>query len=404
MAANLWKLMLIRALHMGILVMPIIVVFWRSLGLSLTEIFILQATFSGTMLALELPSGYLADYFGRRKVLVGAYVVTAAGFFVHSVSYTFWGFFFGEVLLGMGISAISGTDISLLFDSLKADGRESEFARTQGRFVFWAQSSEAAAALIGGALALISLRLPFYVYTGQLVLAAAVAWTLVEPERERFREGAGHLGNFRSVLEHLKRTPMLLRLLAFHAVVAASSLTAAWIYQPYWQHLRVPLAWFGPLWCALNLIVAFAAWNAHSVRRRFGGAFAFGFIALMPAVGYLGLGLTGTLWGLGFVVCIQLMRGLNSVLTTDEINQRTGSEMRATVNSLGSGGVRLIFVVFAPCLGVVADGSGVPTALLLCGGVYGAAALAVYFFLRRAADRKSTSAQSAESFGEASRA
>lgn len=65
--SNLKKLLLLRAIHMGILIMPVIVVLWRSVGLSLADIFILQVVFSVTMFVLEVPSGYLADWLGRRR-------------------------------------------------------------------------------------------------------------------------------------------------------------------------------------------------------------------------------------------------------------------------------------------------------------------------------------------------
>ena len=50
------------------LAMPIIVIFFKENGLSLTQIMILQSVYSLTVALTEIPSGYFADFFGRKKV------------------------------------------------------------------------------------------------------------------------------------------------------------------------------------------------------------------------------------------------------------------------------------------------------------------------------------------------
>ncbi|MEK9194942.1 MAG: hypothetical protein AAB975_01085, partial [Patescibacteria group bacterium] len=54
------------ALLFGILlVIPIIVLLFQKAGLTLQEIFMLQAGFGACIVALEIPSGYLSDRWGR---------------------------------------------------------------------------------------------------------------------------------------------------------------------------------------------------------------------------------------------------------------------------------------------------------------------------------------------------
>ena len=56
--------------HAFMLIAPVLVPFFESKGLSIAEIFYLQAIFAGTIMLLEAPSGYLADKLGRRTVLL----------------------------------------------------------------------------------------------------------------------------------------------------------------------------------------------------------------------------------------------------------------------------------------------------------------------------------------------
>ena len=52
---------------LGMLI-PILVLFQLDRGLSLIQIGINMATYSGTVIILEIPSGFLADYFGNKKI------------------------------------------------------------------------------------------------------------------------------------------------------------------------------------------------------------------------------------------------------------------------------------------------------------------------------------------------
>ena len=58
---NINKMYLLKAVKWFMIVMPIIVLFFEKHGLSLTQIMILQATYSFTVAILEVPSGFFAS-------------------------------------------------------------------------------------------------------------------------------------------------------------------------------------------------------------------------------------------------------------------------------------------------------------------------------------------------------
>jgi len=49
---------------------PIIVLFWQDNGLSMMQIMILQSIYAILVTVLEIPTGYIADIYGRRKSLI----------------------------------------------------------------------------------------------------------------------------------------------------------------------------------------------------------------------------------------------------------------------------------------------------------------------------------------------
>ena len=60
--------------------MAIITVFYRrEIGMSLTEILVLQGFFGLAMASFEFPSGYIADRLGYRATLIAAALMQVAG-------------------------------------------------------------------------------------------------------------------------------------------------------------------------------------------------------------------------------------------------------------------------------------------------------------------------------------
>ena len=88
------------------LTVPIIVPFSASKGLSLVEIFYLQAVFAMTLVFPEAPSGYFADLFGRRNALMVGSVPHVLGYLVLNYADNIGGLMAFEIVLGIAASSL----------------------------------------------------------------------------------------------------------------------------------------------------------------------------------------------------------------------------------------------------------------------------------------------------------
>ena len=122
--SNIWKLSAIRALKSFMLIMPVITLFYQENGLTVHDIFLLQAIFSLFVLVLDIPTGYFADIFTRRASLLIGGVVSSMGWAVYAVSSGFWGFLLAEIVLGIGTSFVSSADSAMLHDTLHKTGKD----------------------------------------------------------------------------------------------------------------------------------------------------------------------------------------------------------------------------------------------------------------------------------------
>lgn len=96
-------------------------------GFSILEIGILESIFHIVSSCFEIPSGVVADVFGRKRTMVLARVVSLISSLLMILSFNFW-----TVAFAIGFSAISynlesGTREALAYDSLKSVGQEKHY-------------------------------------------------------------------------------------------------------------------------------------------------------------------------------------------------------------------------------------------------------------------------------------
>lgn len=376
MRANVQRLSWLNGAHMFLVFMPIAVPYYRAHGLDMNEVYLLQATFSVATMLFEVPSGYLADRIGRRRSLVLGGSLWGSAFLLLLFADSFAAFACFEVVAAAGVACFSGADLALLYASLETlpDGRERGVGAI-GRLVSAAQLGETMAALLGGALAMISLRAPLQMQAVVAWLPLAVALSLHEPEGVRLAS-AGHRENLRTVLRALFASGRFTGWLTLTNVVYGMvTIVAVFSFQAQWVALGVGLGHFGWLWAAQNLVVALGARAAHRIENRLGFGVVIAAVAVLPVAGFLGMGWLPGLFAIAAGVCFPLCRALNQVVLRDALNARMPTELRATANSLLALGMRALFALTGPLFGHALDLSG-SRAFVIAGALSTVAALA----------------------------
>ena len=73
---NIGRSLVFAYVQVFMVLMPVIVLFFESRGLSLSDVLLLQAWFGAIVVVMEIPSGYFADMIGRKRtIVVGALFV-----------------------------------------------------------------------------------------------------------------------------------------------------------------------------------------------------------------------------------------------------------------------------------------------------------------------------------------
>ena len=358
-------------LQMTLFPMAIITLFWKEhIGLSLSEILLLQSIFAVAMVVMEYPSGYISDRIGYRTALTAASILGLAGWGYYTVATSFRDVLIAEILLGISTSFISGTDSALLFESLKENGQEAIYARCEGRSTFFGQTGEAAGALFAGVLYAKYPLFPFFLQVVVWLLALGVTRGIAEPRREPHRTGS-HLAEAIASARYIFIENRRLRVTVLLSVaLGLSSFYPVWLIQPYMRACGVPLASFGPVWAVANLIVAVCAVYSHRIRSFLSER---GMLLLIVALvwgGYLGLGLATGVWGFLYYYLLTAMRGMRGPFLLHVAQGEIPSATRAGMLSLQSLCFRLMFALTAPFIGRYADTHGVGSSFRLLGVAY----------------------------------
>lgn len=215
-------------------------------GITFARVMILQAVFTFSTFLLEVPTGAVADRFGRKISLILASVATAIATLVYSSYPNFWIFVLGEFLWAIGFALMSGADQALLYDSLRELGRESESKKILGRWESLGIIAIMIAAPIGSLIAkYLGLRYAMLLMSIPMMLSGIVALTFKEPTIGRPERSVKYLQTIREGFIHLKDHKILRYLTFDYISISALSFFVVWVYQVVLEKLDVSIEWFG---------------------------------------------------------------------------------------------------------------------------------------------------------------
>ncbi|HEX6988457.1 MAG TPA: MFS transporter [Bacillota bacterium] len=365
--ANVGRFYLYRGLVYFYLWLPTWVIYLQRMRqLTLAQIGLIGAVSWCASALAEVPAGVFADRFGRRLSLaVGAFAY-AAGTLTVAVAPSFWPILLGDLIWTVGFSFISGADLALVYDSLKADGSEEEYVRVNGRAAAVMFGAQGLASVLGALLATHGLNLPHLAASGMGVVAGLVALTMREPPFER--APAARPG-FRTTMRE-----------AFGLLVASRSLRACTLYtivthvppflvtyiflQPYALEVGVPLAWMGVLVLALRLVSMLGSELSHRVGQRWGEPRFLWTLPLVMALGLAVMAVVGSPRALLLLALVLLASALLRPVISGVLNRQVDGQVRSTVLSFVALGQTVAIAVTQPLFGAVADVWG-PSRMML---------------------------------------
>lgn len=339
--------------------LPVLTIFYQLKGLSFLQIGTLWGITTITIFFAEIPTGLLADKYGRKAsvILAMAFQLFGEILFLFANNYLF--FVLIQIIAGLGFAFQSGCIQALVYDFLKDNNREDEMKKIWGSV-----NSLGQAGFIVGAIASsfivsypsqsrITLAILFTIIS--VAIALVISLFLKEPSNKFHHAEKSPIKIFHQSLTIVKTAPLLRRIILFGLFTTPFLAYLNTFQPPYFELSKTPLSWLGITRAIAGVIAILFLRYAHKLEYRFkenGILIA----TLIPAIFYFLMAAVfhPLISAILFVFNYSSQR-LQEPLLSDYYNIHIQNDVRATtlsaINMLSSLYVAIMGVIF----GILAD-------------------------------------------------
>lgn len=368
------------------MIFPFMVIYFVNLGFSFFQIFLLLAAYSISMFLFEIPTGAFADGFSRKySVLLGFIICGLAVLFI-GITSIFWILFLLFVIVGLGMTLISGSEESWVIDNLnyykREDLHKEFFIKSQSIMAFAGIFAPLIGAFIVGTF---SIQPLWFIWGIGFLFAAFMLFLLAEekyvPQKLKIRE------TFKQLIKNMKlglkfsRTHSNTKYLIFSSIFLSIMMIDADFWQPFLADLQMPVYLLGVVFSIISvvsMIVPFTArYLAKYKLKNVLIIMVLVRILILSTVLFLYPGLF--IWGIAVFIFSEGIISLRHPLIMPYFQKHLPKHIRATISSIKSMGVQLGFGVGMLIFGFLADIIGVQHVIPLT-GVFGL--VAIFFFMK----------------------
>lgn len=357
---------------------PFIILFFLQQGLSFTQIGFLIASRELFINLMEIPSGAVADLFGRRRSMMLSFVSYIISFAIFGFSQAYWHMFPAMFFFAIGEAFRTGTHKAMIFTWLRIEGRLDEKTRVYGYTRSWSKIGSAVSTVIAVAIVLLA-RDYSWVFLFAIVpyVAGLVNFMFYPKELEGqpdseagVREVVAHLWEcirLAASVRGLRR--LIVESMSFEGVYKA----VADYLQPIVETMALLIPLFvgledigrsaimiGIVYVVLNLLSAYASRNSHRLVSYAGGEEG-GSRLLWKVVSVLYLALIPLLVFeyyyvaiIGFIT-LSLIQNLWRPILVSRFDAFASETQGATILSIESQAKSIATMIIAPVLGVAVD-------------------------------------------------
>ncbi len=364
---------------------PFLVLFFLDQSLSFTQIGFLVAIRELSANLLEIPSGALADLYGRRRAMIASFAAYVLSFLVFATGTSFTRFAVAMFLYAFGDAFRTGTHKAMIFTWLRTEGRLAEKTRVYGFTRSWSKLGSAVSIVIATVLMiwLGEYRWVFYLSTVPYALGIVnflfyPAW--LDGDRTANVSPSVVYSHLRDTFSQVFHTAHLRRLVTESMTFEGTFKAAKDYLQPLTRQAAVgaPLlltlneqtrgpVLIGIVYLTLYVLSAWASRNAHRLVGWLGDeersvgivwwAAGIAYVALVPMVL---LGWTGL--AIALFILLNLLQNLFRPMHISRFDAHAGEHQGATVLSVESQAKGVAAMVIAPLLGWLVDWATGPDA------------------------------------------
>lgn len=343
-------------------ILPVYVLYFRHYQINLFQIALLAAIFEASILIFEMPTGLVADTYGRKiSVILSALVSVISGILFIFFPILF-GFIIAGILNGLGETLRSGALEAWLVDSLKHEGKEEKIKYAFAQGTKYRIIGNLSGLILGGYLASLNMKLAWIPFT---LIFSILCMFLILKMKEEYKIGKTISDRILSrISETIKKSLIVIKsqklIFALLLLALFSEFSFETISQ-YWQvhfseNLFIKTEYFGWILVISSVVTLLLIDKVTKLSEKFKHEVSsLVILEILFLLSLLVIALTfSPILAILLFVLLQSFASFKEPIFLDLYNKHIPSEQRATLLSfqslVGSGGE----VLAGLCIGVVA--------------------------------------------------
>lgn len=333
------------AITASVLSIPIMTPFYLSLGLSQSEVAATQMVFTLAVMILNIPLGWVADRFGRKKANVIGDLLCFVTLLCYSQVQNFWQIVACETLFGIGVAFSQGVDSTLLKHFCdKEDSSGRFFRKKYARVMLLCQIDTLVVMLLGGPIGAIDFRLAIAISSVSYLIGAILSLLVKDDSPLLIKDNSGALRQMRHVVAKNLRNPLTRWRIFAYIFARECTHGIIWVFTPLMMMVGVPLSIVSTGWAINYLAATLGAFLAARYARKLRDwqIFALPIVAITISGGIMFCSLNiVTIW---LYAVFGITQGWVSASSMPIIKEHVAPEEQATIESFARCCSQLLYI------------------------------------------------------------
>lgn len=328
------------------------------MGMSLTQIGILEGLYHATSIICEVPSGAVADLLGRKKTIIAGRICVFISCLLMLFGRDFYVFALSFIIQAFGNNLNSGAQEALVYDSMKLIDKEDDYVSVSAKTNTLVEISQSIATVVGAMIAEYSYAACYITSSVLAAMTLVPLFMMEEPVIEKKNEVASVSelvkNHFKTCFDVLKSDRTLTSLIIFFNVLDVAGTVLFFYSQKYYDTMGLNKIEIGLIMFIVGIMAILGAYLSDKIYKKIGDKIKPIAVLLIVAsiCGYLLFNLWVSI--VCFAVCNFVVACLYPIRSAS-INKLVPSEQRATLISVDSLVFSLGMIVIFPMIGFIVD-------------------------------------------------
>lgn len=294
---------------------PILVLFYtKYIGLTFSQYCFLDSILFLMIAVFEIPSGYLADSIGRKRMLLISQVLTIISMVILVLFPSYIGAFVSIIISGIFIPLGSGNSDAIFFETFKKAGNEQQLQDLYAKCGSISFGIAIIISILSGFLAQINLAIPVIIDTTLLVMSFISNIIFLHDDKlylvRKIKETPKGENKIRAYTNNIKKLLNVTPFFIIMAVIFGILRGSYSFYQPLFDQNGISIKYYGIIFALFSIVSAIASRYSSKILRKINSEFN---VLILFAI-ILTLSVTGMVFFNSYIIILficmqQIVRG-----------------------------------------------------------------------------------------------